>query len=681
SANFLKDELFELTRQLENVKNTNIKSVHLDIEWDGMSKELKRLFENDGKTEVLVLASKAVAKCFDVPKDKYVIHHAKTLEEAKELLKYDLSAAFIDPGLGARKDKGHVLSISDYNSIGNDFFKEMIRIGTGLPVYILEVDETFSEVDRRTFIQEGAENTICLQKSKPEAFSQEFERIMEELYMEKENLSFSQKGWVIDFCTKQIVDETLGKAEIYFYDLRKTMAINMESRDTILTEAERPDVRFSDVIGAKKAKEELSYFINYLKNPKQFLVEGGKPPKGVLLYGPPGTGKTMLAKAMAGETDVNFIQISATEFMNRYVGASEENIRKLFKKARRYAPAIIFIDEIDAIGKKRTGGTETSTTESMLNTLLTEMEGFATDNKKPVFVLAATNYGVHGRDDGISALDEALVRRFDNRIYVDLPTEEERKVYIDKISKSRNLTALSDEVKTNIAERTTGQSLAIIQNVVDLAYRNAVKEQKKVTDDILLNALEEYLYGEKKERDADYYKKVAIHEVGHAYTAYIGGDKPSYITIESRGDFGGYIQHANQEDIPEYSREDLICRIRTCLAGRAAESVFYGREKSLNTGASSDLDRATDLAWKILCAYGMDADSLIVLRKEEILLSTMAQDYVSKVNDILKEEMQNTIKIIEEGKEKIKAIADILVKENYLTGAQFEELMNGGNFS
>ncbi len=677
SANFLKDELFELTCQLENVKETNIKSIHFDIEWDRVSDELKRLFKNTGKTEVLVLAEDDVVDYFPSSQNQYVMHHAKTLEEARELLKHDISAAFIDPRFRADKDSDQILSISDYISVGNDFFKELVRVQAGLPVFILEINETFSEVDQRTFMQEGAEGTIRLLKTEPEAFSREFERLMEELYMERENLAFSQKGWIIDFGTKQIISDDGERAEIIFYDLRKTMAVDMESRDTVLKEAERPKIRFSDVIGAKKAKEELQYFINYLKNPKQFLIEGGKPPRGVLLYGPPGTGKTMLAKAMAGESDVVFIQTSASELKNPYVGVSEDNIRKLFKKARRYAPAIIFIDEIDAIGKKRTGGMNSSTTESMLNTLLTEMDGFATDNKKPVFVLAATNYGVQGESDGISALDEALIRRFDNKIYVDLPTEEERKVYINRMVESKNLSAISEQVKNNIAERTTGQSLAIIQNVIDLAYRNAVKEHKKVTDDTLLNALEEYLYGEKKEHDADYYRKVAIHEVGHAFVSYLCGDKPSYITIESRGEFGGYMQHANQEDIPEYTREDLIGRIRTCLAGRAAESVFFDQEKSLNTGASSDLEKATDYAWNIICRYGMEDDQLIVLDKKEVLNSPLAPDYVAKVNELLKKEMAATVKMIEDGRDKIRAVADVLVKKNKLTSEEFEILMEG----
>ena len=407
-------------------------------------------------------------------------------------------------------------------------------------------------------------------------------------------------------------------------------------------------------------------------------MDGGRAPKGVLLYGPPGTGKTMLARAMAGESDVTFLQTSATEFQNKYVGESEANIRRIFSKAKKYAPSIIFIDEIDAIGKKRTGDSNTASTESMLNALLTEMDGFVTaDSSKPVFVLAATNYGVGAESDGISSLDEALIRRFDNKIYVDLPKESERKQYILLMLKKKNITTVSEETAQSIAERTTGQSLAILQNVIELAQRNATKEGRPVFDDDMLTALEEYIYGEKKDHTPEYYKEVAIHETGHAFVAYLSGNKPSYITIESRGSFGGYMQHANQEEVTGYTREDILGRIRTALAGRAAEEVFYGKAKSLNTGASSDLKNATQWAWRMLCTYGMEEEQLVVLDKSEVLNSPMAAEYVAKINEILKTEMKNTIEIISTSKDKIQSIADVLVKENRLTGVQFEELMKG----
>ncbi len=199
-------------------------------------------------------------------------------------------------------------------------------------------------------------------------------------------------------------------------------------------------------------------------------------------------------------------------------------------------------------------------------------------------------------------------------------------------------------------------------------------------DKDLLTALEEYNYGEKKEHTPEYYRSVAIHETGHAYLSYISGDKPSYITIESRGNFGGYMQHSNQEEVPNYTKEELLARIRSALAGRAAEIVFFGEKEALNTGASSDLEHATNLAFRILCSYGMEDQQLVVLSREEVLKSELASEYVKQVNEILSREMKNTIEIITEAKEKIRSIADVLVKENRLTGKQFEALMEGNDY-
>ena len=214
----------------------------------------------------------------------------------------------------------------------------------------------------------------------------------------------------------------------------------LKEYSSIPSDAERPSDRFDDVIGAEKAKEELQYFVKHLTEPKEFRMKGAEPPKGILLYGPPGTGKTMLARAMAGESDVTFFPTSATEFMDSHVGGSEAKIRRIFKQARKYAPAIIFIDEIDAIGKERTGSENTHHTELMLNALLTEMDGFhGADSNKPVFVLAATNKMVRGENGESASLDEALLRRFNNKIYVAPPKESEREQYILRMLARKNI--------------------------------------------------------------------------------------------------------------------------------------------------------------------------------------------------------------------------------------------------
>lgn len=227
----------------------------------------------------------------------------------------------------------------------------------------------------------------------------------------------------------------------------------------------------------------------------------------------------------------------------------------------------------------------------------------------------------------------------------------------------------------SIAERTADKSLAVLEKVFTLAAREARRQKRALADGDLLTALEVYDHGEKKARAPEYDERVAVHELGHAYMEYISGNRPSYITIESRGRFVGYTMPANQEDVMLYTKEELLAKIRSTLGGRAAEQVFYGKEGALNTGAFGDLQRATDTAFRIVCAYGMEDGQLISLSRKEILQSELAGEYTAKVNGILKAEMENAVEAIEKAKEKIRRIAEALIRESRLTGKQFEELM------
>ena len=676
-SNMLKREIFELSKHL-NVnrdKSEVVDSIRLSLDLQGVSEEIKSLFNNNGNTSFLVFASSEIVKMF--PQNENIsLYEATMLDSVRRCFNKEISAVFIDPKIGDVDGEVLPLSITDYGTDGIRLFHEIIESQSGIPVYILDNGDTFSETDRNTFLQEGASGIVEVSAYNIESFRRKIEQISEELYMEKQKNDFLLRGWVLDYRTKQEINNEK-QATIVFYDLRKKMAIDSESRNVVLKETERPNVKFDDVIGAENAKEDLQYYIEFLKNPRQFLSSGGRVPKGVLLYGPPGTGKTMLAKAMAGESDVTFLQTSASEFKDKYIGESEANIRRIFAVAKKYAPSIIFIDEIDAIGKKRTGSENTAQTESILNALLTEMEGFTSDNnvKRPVFVLAATNFGAGDKTEGISSLDEALIRRFDRTIYVDLPTKDERIRYIKLVLGKKKIANISYATIENLANRTAGQSLAVLQNIMEIPFVKAVREKRKASDEDLLQALEEYMYGKKHEHTAEYYWEVAIHESGHAVVSYFSGDTPSYLTIESSEDFGGYMQHRSQENISKYTREDLLGKIRTSLAGRVAEEIFFGVEKSLNTGALGDLEYASQLAIQMICSYGMLDNQYMVLTRKEILNSSLAEKYINQVNELLSKEMENTRKIVVENKATIEVVAQELMKKNHLTGDEFKALL------
>ena len=676
---FLKNEIFNLVDQ--DVQFDEDTEIYFDVDLENTDGDIRELFENRFTSEILVLCDRPLERYFkETGKnsgDKIRFHFAENVEKAKEYLKEDITAIFIDPLFEPQGDNSEVISVFDYITECNRFFDELMKMKTDIPVFILENrdERIFSDPEKNQFLQEGAVDIIYAENNDYESFAAKVLHIAEALYMDERYQNFSGRGFALDYKIKRSKTENK-KVEVLFHGLHKVMAIDAENRNMILDTAEKPDVRFDDVIGAAKAKEELGYFVKYLQNPTSYIFSDGKPPKGILLFGPPGTGKTMLAKAMAGEADVAFLQTKATDFADSRAGESEERIRRMFRTAKKYAPAVIFIDEIDAIGKKRTGSANQS--EKMLNTLLTEMGGFdPPDLKKPVFVLAATNFGIKGQGGSVSAeLDEALMRRFDNQIYVDLPNRDERELFIKKyISNNEILSEITDKAVKELADRTTGQSPAIIENILNLALRNAQKQGGKADDNMISTAFNDYSFGEKKELSPEFYRKVSVHEAGHAYVNYLAGEMPSYISIESRGSFGGYVQVERSEDIISYTKEELLGMIRSSFAGRAAEIVFFGEEEAVNTGAGSDLKSATEIAFQILLKYGMSDGELAVLDRVEIMNSSLAKDYISRVNEILNREMKKTLEIVRDGKDVIEKIARELEKENHMNGTRFKEIV------
>lgn len=676
SGLFVQNELYEFARQtVDQVDFGKLEKIKFEMALPEDDPKIMSLFMKEYSGDIIILGDPSIADGMCV-EDKIHIHFAKDWSDIENLAGgKDIHFVVIDPmhGYHHGKEDGY-FSMEDYDTEGIRCFELMNEKMPDMPVYMLEKENPMREVDKNTFQQMGARGIIsCLEGV--ESFEQTMKALLETVYLQKKVDELSRQSKVLDYNTAQMVSEDGKTATVLFHSFKLHTAVNADSRNTVMTEAETPKVRFSDIIGAVDAREELKYFIKYLKNPKEFMLKGAKPPKGVLLYGPPGTGKTMLAKAMAGEAGVTFLPTTATSFMKKYVGEGEETIRTLFKTAKKYAPAVIFIDEIDAIGKERTGSQFSSSTETLLNTLLTEMDGFSFDPSRPVFVLAATNFPLErSKSNGGAIIDPALLRRFDNKIYVDLPNRDERKEFIEKRIKTMDNCDLSEDVINNIASRTTGESLAIIQNILELALRNAKKADVVLTDEVLLNAMEEYNYGEEHKWGRDYYESVAHHEAGHAYISYLSGKHPSFVTIVSRGDFGGYMQSSSEGTSGSYTRAQLLWMIRTSLAGRAAEIVFYGEESGINTGVSSDLESATNIALQMVCRYGMSGKSLISISPDKVFNSAYGMRMLEEVEEILDQEMKTTIKLVEEGRDKIEALASALLEKNQIMGDEIERI-------
>lgn len=455
---------------------------------------------------------------------------------------------------------------------------------------------------------------------------------------------------------------------------RKVCSTEADDINDILSEADKPTERFGDIIGAENAKKELKFFVEFLKDPKKYFAMGYRFPKGILLHGKSGTGKTMLAKALAGEADVAFIPAAASSFITQYTGSGPAAVRELFKKARRYAPSIIFIDEVDSIAKQRTGTKYNHAEEDTLNALLVEMDGFAVDPKRPVFVLAATNYDVEQGNGGIGVLDEAFMRRFDRKISIELPNAEERGRYINLMLSKISKHNVSEEAVKSIASRSVGMSLAILSNVIETAKRMTADKDVPLNGEILTEAFEVTLFGDKKEWDENAAERTARHEAGHTVMSMLGGNTPAYVTIEARSNFGGYMEHNEKERSKNtMSKGEILSRIRTCLGGRAAEIVYYGEAEGLDTGASGDLRSATEYVLNMITSYGMDENfGLAAIDRSTAISST---EIMGRVNEILAEEMKNTVQFISENRGKIDILVKKLLDKNHLTDKEIERLI------
>lgn len=678
AESFFDDELFELFRLLASEKvNTNIddlEKISINVDLPEENKELMSLFKNTDDRNILLFSSKetsdeckekcASAKFFDVQSN----------EEAKDVLRdNDISLILIDITFG-QKNNSDYLNIEDTDSAARDFFWFVKEQYADMPVYILQhPDKKLNAEERMSFMRQGVKEVITLAGS-AEEFSNEISDVSEKMHQQRSMEALARANKLVTFETSQKISNDGKTAEITLFDFEMTVAIDAEDSKNILSNVSKPNISFGQVIGAEDAKKELRYFVEYLKNPKKYIGTGVSAPKGVLLYGPPGTGKTMLAKAMASESDVTFITAEGNQFLKKYVGEGPEKVHELFCTARKYAPSILFIDEIDAIAKERRGGENNGAAEATLTAFLTEMDGFKNDITRPVFVLAATNFDVEPGGD--KSLDPALMRRFDRRVYIDLPNREERIRYIHMRIDGNKAFELSQDEINNIAVRSTGMSLAELASVIELSLRTAIRDgDLKVTDDIFEEAFETFNSGEKKQWNISQLERVARHEAGHAFLCWQSGETPSYVTVVARGDHGGYMQHDDDDGKAIYTKDELLAKIRTSLGGRASEIVYYGDKDGISTGASGDLVSATNTARHIICTYGMDENfGLAVIDQQAARTGELSGEVRKEVNKILSDEMRTAIKLIEENKPAIDTLVEQLLVNNHLTGDEIKDI-------
>lgn len=463
---------------------------------------------------------------------------------------------------------------------------------------------------------------------------------------------------------------------------KNSMAFGMGKSNAKIYVQSTEGIHFSDVAGEDEAKESLAEIVDYLHNPDKYTQVGASMPKGLLLVGPPGTGKTMLAKAVAGEANVPFFSISGSEFVEMFVGMGASKVRDLFKQAKEKAPCIVFIDEIDAIGKKRdgqVGGNDER--EQTLNQLLTEMDGFEGNNG--VIILAATNRP--------ESLDPALTRpgRFDRRVPVELPDlkgrEEILKVHARKIK-------ASDDVDFHtIARMASGASGAELANIVNEAALRAVRSGRTVVNQSdLEESIEVVIAGYQKKNTvlSDHEKKVvSYHEIGHALVAAMQSHSAPVqkITIIPRTSGAlGYTMQVEEGDKYLMTKQEIENKIATFTGGRAAEEVVFGE---ITTGASNDIEQATKLARAMITRYGMSEEF------DMVAMETVTNQYLGgdtsltcspdtqkeidqKVVELVKQQHEKAKRILTENREKLDELAGFLYEKETITGEEFMEILD-----
>ena len=443
-------------------------------------------------------------------------------------------------------------------------------------------------------------------------------------------------------------------------------------------------IKFSDVAGEDEAKESLTEIVDYLHNPKKYTQAGASMPKGILLVGPPGTGKTMLAKAVAGESNVPFFSISGSEFVEMFVGMGASKVRDLFRQAKEKAPCIVFIDEIDAIGQKRNSGISggNDEREQTLNQLLTEMDGF--EENTGVVILAATNRP--------ESLDPALTRpgRFDRRVPVELPDLAGREAILKVHAKK--ITTAEDVDFHTIARMAAGASGAELANIINEAALRAVREGRNaVAQSDLEESVETVIAGYQRKNAvlSEHEKRVvSYHEVGHALVAALQSNTApvTKITIVPRTSGAlGYTMQVDQDDKKLLTREELLSKIAVLTGGRAAEEVVFGQ---VTTGASNDIEQATKLARAMITRYGMSDEFGMVA------METVSNQYLGgdtslacspdtataidrQVVDVVRAQHDKAVSLLKNNMASLNRVAEYLYREETITGEQFMALLRG----
>ena len=658
-------ELQEVVMQLfaKNVAQVDrLKNITITIDTTPEDENIRGLFTSRDKMRVAVFTDKLPEEFAGrTRQDKALFDVMQDVDGFKKRVRGVTDYVLIDPLCGIKHMDRVPNDIADVDSDGMRMFDYLRDFAPEIPIYILDTSAAVRNFD--SLLGSGAKGVIRLDNADPTLFDKTLDALSFNALINNAVYSLGRSGKFLSFdCAQYIIDETC--AVISFEKLQLKSAPRAGDNGIIARKGDNNNLKFKDIVGCRAAKDALSDYREALDDPRKTALTGKRMPKGVLLYGPPGTGKTMLAKAMANECNATFIPVSATSFFASYVGQTEKNIRDIFAKARKYAPSIIFIDEVDAIGRIRTGSVGSTHNEDALNTFLAEMDGFVSDEKRPVFIMAATNYAIEG--DSGRVLDPAFVRRFDSKILIPLPDTDDRFELL-KMSLRRHGIHFGEhheKILRNMATRTGGMSNADLE-MMNSQYARILGDQEPDPAKYM-DALDNFRFGEVNKMDPEHLRQTACHEAGHALVCRLCGTTPSFLTIVSRGNYGGFMESAEEKKSGTYTYQELLDRVCRCLAGRVAEILVYGDNKGVNTGASSDIKMARYYLKASVNDYAMGEKLYAPWKPAEI-------------EELMKQQYARTEEMLKTHRDTLLRLTDLLAQKKSLDQTQMEEFFSAEN--
>lgn len=606
---------------------------------------------------------------------KSTTSYAEALQMAKNEI-FDVPLIFAvlpsikdDEGLTMASNKSVMQSRSLYEF--KKFIEDVKSYNDKATLCIIDIMHATDET-KRELLSQGATDVITLKKGRD--VNTLIREKVENIRINNMAFDFSRKGKAL---TYDIVPAVYNeRIFVRFRNFEKINNVKGTDADYLTSGERMPNISFEDVVGGEKIKEEAKDFITFLRNPKSFVSKGLKAPKGLLFFGPAGTGKTFMAKAIAHEADVPFFATNGGDIkMGKDDKNGSELLKMYFDMARRYAPSILFIDEMETIALNRTGAD--SYADTIVNTLLSEMDGFEGHDSNPVIVIGATNAGdsyEHNVDGRF--LDPAVVRRFSRRFFVDVPDKENRLKYINKLTK--NASNLSEKELETAAQMSQGLSFGKIGNAIEIAKRLAVRENRVLSRIDIENAIETENFGEVKAASPENKERTAYHEAGHAAIGCIVGGNllPDHATIISRGDFGGYVSTALGDSVEVYSKEFFENKIRLSLAGRCAEIIHYGEKDGLTYGPASDIKQAYRIIFDMVCHLGMDDEVGVTYYpySYEDKNKDIPDAIQTRINILFKKYYEDTMRMLLNNKEMFEEIAGKLITQESLSKSELREI-------